>query len=163
MSLPKLYVLALAVLLTGAELSAHAQAAHPSPADLAASAAASSPGGLPFKRDADSDEIVPPAYAAWLAVLGVAFLGVLLLRQRRSGNLPWLERFGTSKTVRGPRVLSARAVGTGSSLQVVEWNGKEFLLGCSAQSITVIDSRPAAGEANRGAALVDTGAGGERQ
>lgn len=111
-----------------------------------ASAAASSPGemrlsaDLPLRRDSEPASAVSPGYGAWLLVLVLALGGLFALR--RGGKGRWLAGLRGTDAGGAPKVLAVKVLGAHASLQVVEWNGKEILLGCSSQAVTVLDSRP---------------------
>jgi MYXO-CTERM domain-containing protein len=97
---------------------------------------------LPLRRD--SDAAGPAAVLPWLVVVLVALGGLWLVRRRRAEGVtawPFVVRSGLSDA---PVVLSARSLGPHASLQVVRWNGKEMLLGCTGHAITVLESRAAA-------------------
>jgi hypothetical protein len=130
-------------------LNAGAQVAPTASALASASAAQRLPAELPVRRDADVNGAMPGAYAAWIGVLVVSVAGALLVRYGRAGKLPWAR--STAGAAGGElRVIAVRALGPQTSLQVVEWNGKQLLLGCTSQSIAVLDvfadqqSKPAA-------------------
>lgn len=113
-----------------------------------ASAVASSPGqsrlpaDLPLRRDSEPASAIPAGYGAWLLVLVLALGGLLALRQARRGKGRWLAGLRGTDAGGAPKVLAVKLLGAHASLQVVEWNGKEILLGCSPQAVTVLDSRP---------------------
>lgn len=94
---------------------------------------------LPLKRES---EVAAPsgAYLAWIIVLAVALGGVWVAR-RAAG-----ERFGFRLRVRPNanvlRVVASRSLSAQASVQVVEWSGKQYLLGCAQGGVSVIDSRP---------------------
>jgi flagellar biogenesis protein FliO len=91
-------------------------------------------------RNTSSPAMGSMGYLVWLLVVGAAIALLWAVRSQRGAGLGWLKaRPGEHKTVLN--VLGTRPLGPGSSLQVVRWGGKEFLLGCTPQSIQVLDSR----------------------
>jgi len=139
--LPQLALVALGLVAAGAP-AAFAQAQAPAAASAPAPAASSGlPADLPLRRDAD---LPGPAgnFGPWLVVLGVALGGLWLVRRARAPGRAGWPFAARSQAAELPTVLASRSLGPHGSLQVVAWNGKELLLGCSAQAITVLDSRP---------------------
>lgn len=100
------------------------------------------PADLPVRRHSDEDSVVPVGYGAWLVVLALALGGLFVVRQSRKGKSAWLPRLRAANAGAGPRVIAVRVLGAQTSLQVVQWNGKEMLLGCSPQGVNLLDSRP---------------------
>ncbi|HSV35324.1 MAG TPA: flagellar biosynthetic protein FliO [Ramlibacter sp.] len=104
-------------------------------------------------------------YALWLLVV-LAGVAVLWALRSRGGAMPgWLRgRMGAQAC--DLAVVSSRVLGPNASVQVIRWNGKELLLGCTSQSISVLDSKPAAGVAGpvvaSGTAIETPDAGGPR-
>jgi hypothetical protein len=135
-----LAVALLAVTLPGVVRSASAPAVASAPAPAPANSGPALSVDLPLRRNGDADA-VPAAYAAWTMVLVVALGGVFLLRQARAGKLPGFPANAASNGGE-LRVLSVRAIGSQVTLQVVEWNSKHLLLGCTPQAVTVLDMRP---------------------
>lgn len=108
----------------------------------AAAPAASGPlsPNLPLRRDSELAG-GGSAYAAWIVALAVALGGVWLLRRSGGGVLgapAWRLR---PQAQRAPKLVGYLSLGPQASLRVVEWNGKELLIACSSQSVTVLDSR----------------------
>lgn len=115
----------------------------PHPSAVASSPSQSRlPGDLPLRRDEEPASAILAGYGAWLLVLVLAFGGLLALRQARGGKGRWLAGRRSPDAGTAPRVLAVKVLGAHASLQVVEWNGKEILLGCSPQAVTMLDSRP---------------------
>lgn len=107
------------------------------------------PADLPLRRDSDADSVVPVGYGAWLVVLALALGGLFVVRQSRGGKSAWgLPRLRAANACAGPKVIAVRVLGAQTSLQVVEWNGKEMLLGCSPQGVNLLDSRPVSAPAS---------------
>jgi flagellar biogenesis protein FliO len=115
------------------------------PPQVAASAqnpaASQLPADLPLRREADSSATASAGYVIWiLTILGsVALLAAFGLR--RGIGPDWLARFRPIDRQPVLKVVSATALGSGSSLQVVRWGDREMLLGCTPQSIRLLDSR----------------------
>jgi len=133
---------ALAALLASLALAQPARAQSQPPA-VAASAQAQFP-QIPLRRDAPAGDSVAETLG-WAALLLIAAAGAGLVLLRR-GALPgvragaWLRpSAGTS----APRLLGRTALTQQASLHVVEWQGEELLLGCTAQSVVVLTRRPA--------------------
>jgi hypothetical protein len=99
------------------------------------------PADLPLRRDSDEDSVVPAGYGPWLVVLALALGGLCLVWKARGGKSAWLSRLRAANASTGPRVVAVKVLGAHTSLQVVEWNGKEMLLGCSPQGVNLLDSR----------------------
>jgi hypothetical protein len=102
------------------------------------------PAGLPLRRDAAVAEGGHPWLAAGAALALLALGGTVLVgRQRR---WTWLQP-GISRRDPGRDLvrLSSQVLTAQASLHAVRWNGEELLLGCTAQHVTVLARRPAAG------------------
>ena len=98
------------------------------------------PPQLSLRRDQAGDAM-PGAYVAWILVVLLGAGGILVVRRARQGKLAWTRwPIGPAGEL---RVVTVRALGSQSSLQVVDWNGKQYLLGCTPQAITVLDQRAA--------------------
>ncbi|ROZ63200.1 flagellar biosynthetic protein FliO [Ramlibacter sp. WS9] len=109
----------------------------------ASSASAASPfSQIPLRRDSAADGSAA-ASAGWavLFVAVVAGVGLLLIRRKAGAGVPggWL-RPASGKQL--PKALGRVPLTPQASLHVVEWQGEELLLGCTAQSVTVVARRP---------------------
>lgn len=102
------------------------------------------PAELPLRRA--SEGFGAAGYGGWMILLALAVGGLWLVRSGvgRRWMLPVRAHAGTQEG--RPSVVAVRALGPHTSLQVVRWNGKDLLLGCSQQCVTVLDSRPAGEE-----------------
>lgn len=115
------------------------KAADPSaPAPREAAAAGALPTALPLRRDASA----AAEASGWgsslllLAVTGAAGAWMLWRRGTRGRLLP--VRTETARVQR----LSSQALTAQASVHAVQWNGEEFLLGCTAQQVTLLGRRP---------------------
>lgn len=113
------------------------------------------PADLPLRRDVDSPTMASMGYVVWLLVVVAGAALLWAVRSQRGAGFSWLMRPRRDDHQTALSVLGARPLGPGSSLQVVRWGGKEFLLGCTSQSICVLDSRVLPGTAG----LENAGAG----
>jgi flagellar biogenesis protein FliO len=114
------------------------------------------PADLPLRRDADSPAMTSMGYVIWLLVVVAGAALLWAVRSQRGAGFSWLMRPRRDDHQTALSVLGARSLGPSSSLQVVRWGGKEFLLGCTSQSICVLDSRVlpgTAGNENSGAGV----------
>ncbi|WP_325546936.1 flagellar biosynthetic protein FliO [Ramlibacter sp.] len=126
--------------------SAPASSASGSPVSASSVAAAPGmPADLPLRRD----DAFPssPGYGVWIALMLFAFAAFAFVRALKSGKLPWRVPVAGDARSPAPRVVAARQLTPQANLQVVQWNGKEFLLACTAHSVTVVDSRGIEGPA----------------
>lgn len=115
---------------------------------LACSASQSSmPGSLPLRKEAES-----PDTGLWLpAVVLLALLGVaggIAVWQRGAGALTSGWKRPAREARRGPDRLSSLVLTPQASVHVVQWQGEELLIGCTAQQVTVLcrRERPAEGD-----------------
>ena len=131
----------LVVLAAAPEVLAQAPVA-PSSASAKANDKQGLPANLPLRRDSDEESVVPDSYGTWLAVLALALGGLFVARHGRGGKSAWLPRLRSANADAEPRVVAVKVLNAHTSLQVVEWNGKEMLLGCSPQGVNLLDSRP---------------------
>lgn len=100
-------------------------------------------------------------YVVWLLAV-IAGIAVLWAVRSRQGNAAgWLMKLRPGDHEPVLDVLATRQLGPSSSLQVVKWADKEFLLGCTPQSISVLDLRamPQTGESRVSAIAADALAG----
>lgn len=110
-----------------------------------AASAASAPrpfSQIPLRRDS-ADDGSAAASAGW-AVLFVALVaggGLLMIRRRAGGGTSgsWLRHPAGQQL---PKALGRVPLTPQASLHVVEWQGEELLLGCTAQSVSVVARRP---------------------
>lgn len=71
-------------------------------------------------------------FAAWLAAL-------LMARLRRGRGLPGFVPGGPRR--QDLKVHASHRVGAGADVCLVEWSGKQYLLGVTAGAMSVLDSR----------------------
>jgi len=103
------------------------------------------PADLPLRRDSDEPLMGTVGYLIWLLGAAAAITVLWAVRSRRVNASGWLVKLRPAGHERALKLLATRALGPNSSLQVVQWNGKELLLGCTAQSISVLDAQPVSG------------------
>ncbi len=119
---------------------------------------------IPLRRDDTASGSAVPASSSWTSMLALAALGAALvfwtLRGRRGAagrRAPpgggsadaadgwpaplraWLSSRGAGPTV---RVLGSQRITARHSVHVLQWRGREYLVGCGEQGLTVVDSRP---------------------
>lgn len=99
------------------------------------------PADLPLRRDSDSPTMTSTGYLIWLLAVVAAAALLWAVRSQRGAGFGWLMRSRRDNHQTTLSVLGVRSLGPSSSLQVVRWGEKEFLLGCTSQSICVLDSR----------------------
>ncbi|WP_390342944.1 flagellar biosynthetic protein FliO [Variovorax boronicumulans] len=106
------------------------------------------PPGIPVKRDTDSsnvdDEISVRWWLAAVCIGGLAAWGFVMVRRRDKGAAvtgAWLGRWtqlaepGAPREIR--RIASTRLTAR-HSLHVIEWNGRQLLLGCTDQAVQLL-------------------------
>lgn len=153
-------VLVLCALVSGGFLSGPAFAAGGQASDAAPSAAAAVsaqsgdesrlPASLPLKRDDDSDIGNGRVWMkeGLLLVVVLAGAAMVLIRKRTSSpasSIPrgmsqgWLNRraFQADR----PRVESITRLTNRASVHVLQWDGKEWLVGCTEQNMIVLGQR----------------------
>jgi hypothetical protein len=105
--------------------------------------AAPSTGKLPLRRDAEADTdggLWMPLVVVFLFALAAA----AYVMKRRAGNTGALTLAGRRGAATVTR-LSSHALTPQASVHAVQWNGEEYLLGCTAQQVTLLGRRPVAG------------------
>lgn len=96
---------------------------------------------LPLRRDGD-DAGMGWTVLAFLAALGaIAFIVSARVRRNGLGGLGAAGLLGNK--VQRLEVLERRSLNTASTVCLVRWDGEELLLGCTAQSVSVLSRRPA--------------------
>ncbi len=105
----------------------------------------SMPAQLPLRRDTDSPAIGIAGYSVWLLAILAVTAGVWAVRARGGKVSSWRLRLRPGNE-RALKLVNAQSLGTIGSLQVVQWDGRELLLGCTPHSIRLLDSRPAPGQ-----------------
>lgn len=93
------------------------------------------PSALPVRRDVPEPGSPPP----WTSTLGLLSLGAAL-----GGWWIWTRRASRSRLARNvnPIVrLGSQALTQQASVHAVQWNGEEFLLGCTAQGVVLLSRR----------------------
>jgi hypothetical protein len=116
---------------------------HSTPAQPAASAGSASvlPSNLPLRRDL----AVGPEHAGWtpsfalLAFVGAAGAGMFWWKTARARRTFGRARSEPAAVLR----LSSQALTPHASVHAVRWNGEEFLVGCTAQAVTLLSRRTA--------------------
>lgn len=147
-----------AVLLLGSPLDAWAQATPTSSAQEAnnrTSNVGSLPPEIPVKREADSNntdgEISVRWWLAAVCIGGLAAWGFVMVRRRDKGGVVptgWLGGWrplaepGAPREIR--RIASTRLTPR-HSLHVIEWNGRQLLLGCTDQAVQLLSEAAAGG------------------
>ncbi|MEM9599396.1 MAG: flagellar biosynthetic protein FliO [Pseudomonadota bacterium] len=87
-----------------------------------------------------------------IATLFVALFGfgtAFWLRRRNGAPVSgttarFVQRLSATKSTENParaRIVQTQRLGTGQTLVVVEWQGKELLLGCTPQSMSLLSER----------------------
>jgi hypothetical protein len=144
--------------------------AGPAPLEISrGSSSARLPADLPLKREssqapAGSRAATPFVLAATLLVFG----GAALLRRysRAAKGQPatdrslaaWLRRFSPSAQEHSLRVLQSARLTARASVHVLKWDGREWLIGCTEQGVTVMGQRiSAASQATGGAGIAGDG------
>jgi flagellar biogenesis protein FliO len=133
--------LACAILLAGVGFLPSRAAAEPLSGQRATPQrpAAPLPAALPVARDTDS----APASRWHTALLLVPVLALAAgwWWQRRAGVRVGDARSGRSRHSRVVRV-SSQALTPHASVHAVQWDGHEYLLGCTSQQVTLLSKRP---------------------
>jgi hypothetical protein len=95
---------------------------------------------LPLRRDgpASGSDSVGWAGSFALLALGGGVVGWLLWRQSGRGRARSAVRGGHTPVLR----LSSQALTPQASVHAVQWQGEEYLLGCTAQQVTLLCRRP---------------------
>lgn len=122
------------------------ESATAAPPAAAASSAGMLPSNLPLRRDAapGSEGASWAPSALLLALTGAAGAGMLWWRSTRArGALRANARSGPAPVLR----LSSQALTPQASVHAVRWDGEEFLVGCTAHSVTLLSRRNAEPEA----------------
>jgi flagellar biogenesis protein FliO len=111
-------------------------------------ASSSAPGGLspnlPLRRDVATASEGSP-WVAGLVLAGVFVVAGALVLQRRRPAL--LRGWGAAARAGGAGIerLSSQPLTAQASVHAVRWKDEEFLLGCTAQQVTVLARRTTAG------------------
>ena len=125
----------------------HAAERTAAPAAPGASASAL-PQSIPLRRDAGArDE--PGAWATSAVLLTLTAGAGLWAFWRRDGRIALRRREGRVAT--GLVRISSHPLTPQASVHAVQWRGEEFLLGCTAQGVTLIARAKAACDAEKGA------------
>lgn len=110
------------------------------------------PSGLPLRRDAEPlvgawPRVFPVAVAAILLSIGATFL---LLRRRQStsgmalregGGPGWFRRWMAAGADGHLRVVHSARLTPRSSVHLLQWDEKEWLIGCNEHGMTVLASK----------------------
>lgn len=143
-----LFALSCAAVMQFAAVSAQAQT--PS-ADESTGASVSIPPNIPVKRDSVDATANDADTRWWMALAFIAGLvawGVVVARRRgklSSDKETWTPWRGLSAHVaqREIRRIASTRLTPRHSLHVIEWNGKQLLLGCTEQSVNLLSEAPA--------------------
>lgn len=109
---------------------------------------------LPLQRASDASG-ASADILAWAAVMVLAALVAGWIWAKRGGGtwrgaaLRWNVRRASRDA---PTTVARTSLTPAASLHVVEWQGEELLLGCTAQSIAILARRPAASAEDHAAA-----------
>lgn len=118
---------------------------HSSPAQPAASASSigALPSNLPLRRDLalGSERTDWTPSFALLAFVGAAGACMFWWRTTRARRASGRARSEPAAVLR----LSSQALTPHASVHAVRWNGEEFLVGCTAQAVTLLSRRNADG------------------
>ncbi|MGE1005001.1 flagellar biosynthetic protein FliO [Ralstonia pseudosolanacearum] len=108
------------------------------------------PASIPLRRDAEQDSAA--MFGAPQLLMAVAILAALLwglsrrIRSRGSSSegrpAGWLDRFAGRPGNDAARIVSASRLTGKASLHVVEWDGQQWLLGCTEHTLSVLAKRP---------------------
>jgi hypothetical protein len=102
------------------------------------------PTEIPVRRDG---EVRPPGPGSAPLLLTLVLLvltggGVWALQRSRGRGgrpkPPWAPWFGRSEDAGGLRVVQSRQLTPRTSVHVLRWGGKEWLVGCGDQQVTVV-------------------------
>lgn len=128
--------------------------------------------GLPLKREAETATGGGRAVAGLsLSVAILVLAGAAVLRWKAGVRPPassgaarglgaWLHRAGAGVAAERLRVLQSARLTAHASVHVVQWDGRDWLLGCTEQGMTVIEQRGSPPSAGPGAsATAGVGAG----
>lgn len=126
-----------------AQSAPHASSASPQAPSSAQLSPKSLPADLPLRRDESSPSMGSAGYVVWLLAVIAAMAVLWAVRSRQGNSAGWLMKLRSGDHEPALKLLATRQLGPSSSLQVVKWADKEFLLGCTPQSISVLDSRDA--------------------
>ncbi|WP_048437857.1 flagellar biosynthetic protein FliO [Caenimonas sp. SL110] len=108
-------------------------ASAPASAPASASASASSFPGIPLQRDETSASNAQSALFAVLFLLAIASAGFFLVKHR--------GRVAAQSPGSMPRIVSRTSLTNQASLHTVEWDGKELLLGVTANGVSLLAQR----------------------
>lgn len=129
-------------------MHAHAQAsAAPAPAASQPAPASKSglPADLPLRRDAEPGVGSGAGAVIWLVLLAGAGAWAWIWSVRRRGVAPkWLGRLAPGSAPGALQVLASRPLAPHCSLHVVRWGGRELLVGCTPQAVTLLETRETA-------------------
>lgn len=115
-------------------------------------ASGSLPPSIPVKRDnvaGGSDDADGRWWIAAVFIAGLAGWGFVAVRRKSAGQAAapaWLTRWtGLPETTaqREIRRIASTRLTPRHSLHVVEWNGRQLLLGCTDQSVQLLSEAPA--------------------
>lgn len=110
------------------------------------------PPSIPVKRDnvaGGSDDADGRWWIAAVFIAGLAGWGIVAVRRKSAGQAAapaWLTRWtGLPETAaqREIRRIASTRLTPRHSLHVVEWNGRQLLLGCTDQSVQLLSEAPA--------------------
>lgn len=137
----------LAALAMALGCSTVAATGHSTPAQPAASAASVGvlPSNLPLRRDlaVGSERTGWTPSFALIAFVGAAGAGMFWWKTTRARRAFGGPRSDTTAVLR----LSSQALTPHASVHAVRWNGEEYLVACTSQSVTLLSRRNADGAA----------------
>jgi hypothetical protein len=103
------------------------------------------PADLPLRRDAQPGLGSGAGYAVWLVLLAGAGAWAWIWSVRRRGAAPeWLGRWVPAGSPGVLQLLASKPLAPHCSLHVVRWGGRELLVGCTPQAVTLLETREAA-------------------
>jgi hypothetical protein len=97
------------------------------------------PGKLPLRRDQEAGTEA----GLWMPLVVVflfALAAAAYVMKRRAGGTGALTRSGRREAAAVTR-LSSQALTPQASVHAVQWNGDEYLLGCTSQQVTLLGRR----------------------
>ena len=102
---------------------------------------------LPFKRDTPSGTAPMETFGWTILILSILAAAIFVAARRRlapalnASATRWLRTAPPSGSL--PKLIGRTSLAPHATLHTVEWNGEELLLGCTAQSVTLVARRVA--------------------